>query len=69
MFQHKTTHPAAIAEMKQYIRWISQKCQNTYTKLPEVLFIYTQEIFGWGCPVLSIQAEPKNQVSVLNKLF
>lgn len=46
MFQHKTTHPAAIAEMKQYIRWISQKCQNTYTKLPEVLFIYTQEIFG-----------------------
>lgn len=67
MFHSETAHPATIAEMKQCIRWVSQKCQNIYTKFFEVLFIYTQEIFSWGCPVLSIQAEPKNQVSVLNR--
>lgn len=69
MFQHETTRPTTIAEMEQYICWVSQKCQNLYTKFLEVLFIHTQEIFGWGFPVLSMQAEPKNQVSMLNQSF
>lgn len=34
MFQHETTHPATIAEMEQYVHWVSQKCQEYIHQTP-----------------------------------